>query len=100
MSAGDDLTPDERARIAPYVTDPVGPVFALTHLPEAVKGALFARYSRSANSVRRILLDEFIPGGGAAAAGGPEVGAVHAVRALRHPVERPLEVRAAARHRC
>ncbi len=76
MSAGDDLTPDERARIAPYVTDPVGPVFALTHLPEAVKGALFARYSRSANSVRRILLDEFIPGGGgAAAAGGPEVGA-------------------------
>jgi len=76
MSAGDDLTPDERARIAPYVTDPVGPVFALTHLPEAVKGALFARYSRSANSVRRILLDEFIPdGSGATEVGGPEVGA-------------------------
>jgi len=61
MAPGDDLTPEERARIAPYVTDPVGPVFALTHLPEAVKGALFARYSRSANSVRRILLDEFVP---------------------------------------
>ena len=61
MAPGDDLSPEERARIAPYVTDPVAPVFALTHLPEAVKGALFARYSRSANSVRRILLDEFVP---------------------------------------
>ena len=74
MAPGDDLTPDERARIAPYVTDPVGPVFALTHLPEAVKGALFARYSRSANSVRRILLDEFIPDGDQGGIGS-EVGA-------------------------
>ena len=81
MAPGDDLTPEERARIAPYVTDPVGPVFALTHLPEAVKGALFARYSRSANSVRRILLDEFVPDTGPrdvtsqGAAVGSEVGA-------------------------
>lgn len=63
MAPGDDLTPDERARIAPYVTDPVGPVFALVNLPEAVKGALFARYSRTAKSLRRILLDEFMPDG-------------------------------------
>jgi thymidylate synthase ThyX len=35
-------------------------VFALTNLPETVKGALFARYSRSAKSVRRLFLDEFI----------------------------------------
>lgn len=60
MAGTGDLTPDERARVAPYVTDPEGPVFALLGLPEAVKGALFARYSRSANSVRRILLEEFV----------------------------------------
>ena len=60
MGAGGDLSADERARVAPYVTDPEGPVFALRGLPEAVKGALFARYSRSPNSVRRILLDEFL----------------------------------------
>lgn len=61
MGASGDLTAEERDRVAPYVTDPDGPVFALLDLPEAVKGALFARYSRSPNSVRRILLDEFLP---------------------------------------
>ena len=35
-------------------------MFALTNLPETVKGALFARYSRSAKSVRRLFLDEFL----------------------------------------
>jgi thymidylate synthase ThyX len=30
------------------------------NLPEAVKGALFSRYSRSSKSLRRVLLDEFI----------------------------------------
>ena len=58
----DDLTPDERERLRPYVTDLDGPVFALTNLPEVVKGALFARYSRSPKSLRRLLLDEFLPG--------------------------------------
>ncbi len=58
---GDVLTADERARLAPYVTDLDGPVFALTGLPEVVKGALFARYSRSPKSLRRLLLDEFLP---------------------------------------
>lgn len=57
----DDLTPHERERVAPYVTDVDGPVFALTNLPEVVKGALFARYSRSPKSLRRLLLDEFLP---------------------------------------
>ena len=59
--SGGDLSADERARVAPYVTDPDGPVFALVNLPEAVKGALFARYSRSPDSLRRILLQEFLP---------------------------------------
>ncbi len=35
-------------------------MFALTNLPETVKGALFARYSRSAKSLRRLFLDEFL----------------------------------------
>ncbi len=61
MSIPDELTDDERRRLAHYVTDVDGPVFALTNLPEVVKGALFARYSRSAKSLRRLLLDEFLP---------------------------------------
>ena len=36
------------------------PVFALVNLPEVVKGALFARYSRSSKSLRRLFLDEFV----------------------------------------
>jgi thymidylate synthase ThyX len=43
-----------------YFTNLEGPVFALVNLPEVVKGALFARYSRSAKSLRRLFLDEFV----------------------------------------
>jgi len=50
---------EERSALAPYFTNVDGPVFALTNLPEAVKGALFARYSRSAKSLRRLFLEEF-----------------------------------------
>jgi thymidylate synthase ThyX len=53
------FTPEERTRLAPYFTNLDGHVFALTNLPETVKGALFARYSRSAKSLRRLFLDEF-----------------------------------------
>ena len=49
----------ERARLAPYFTNSDRHVFALTNLPETVKGALFARYSRSPKSLRRLFLDEF-----------------------------------------
>ena len=64
----DDLTPAERARLAPHFTDLDGPVFALVNLPETVKGALFARYSRYPGTLRRLFLDEFadsVPAGGA-----------------------------------
>jgi thymidylate synthase ThyX len=54
------FTPDEARALAPYFTNTDKPVFALTNLPETVKGALFARYSRSAKSVRRLFLDEFL----------------------------------------
>lgn len=56
------FTDDERAALAPYFTNLDGPVFALVNLPEVVKGALFARYSRSAKSLRRLFLDEFLRG--------------------------------------
>src|SRR5260221_11906457 len=56
----DTLTTDETRALAPYFTNTDKPVFALTNLPETVKGALFARYSRSAKSLRRLFLDEFL----------------------------------------
>jgi thymidylate synthase ThyX len=55
-----EFTPDEQGALAPYFSNLDGPVFALTNLPETVKGALFARYSRSAKSLRRLFLDEFL----------------------------------------
>jgi thymidylate synthase ThyX len=58
----DQFSPDERARLAPCFTSLDGPVFALVNLPEVVKGALFARYSRSPKSLRRLFLDEFASG--------------------------------------
>ena len=54
------FTPEEAAAIAPYFTNLDRPIFALVNLPETVKGALFARYSRSAKSLRRLFLDEFL----------------------------------------
>jgi hypothetical protein len=42
-----------------FLTDPDGDVFALTGLPEVVKGAVFARYSRSPAGVKDLLIDEF-----------------------------------------
>jgi len=54
------FTGEERDLLRPYFTDLEGPVFAIVNLPEVVKGALFARYSRSPKSVRRLFLDEFI----------------------------------------
>ncbi|HEX4805492.1 MAG TPA: FAD-dependent thymidylate synthase [Conexibacter sp.] len=53
------FTEAERARLAPHVSDLDAPVFALLNLPETVKGALFARYSRYPGTLRRLFLDEF-----------------------------------------
>jgi len=55
----EQFTPQERATLEPFVSNLDGPVFALTNLPEAVKGAMFARYSRTTKSLRRLFLDEF-----------------------------------------
>jgi thymidylate synthase ThyX len=63
----ESFTPEERALLAPHFTNLDRPVFALVNLPETVKGALFARYSRYSGTVRRLFLEEFAadePAGG------------------------------------
>ncbi len=57
---GETFTPAERSALEPYFTNVDRPVFALRNLPEVVKAALFARYSRSPKSLRRLFLDEFL----------------------------------------
>jgi len=56
----EEFTDAEAAILRRYFTNLEGPVFALVNLPEVVKGALFARYSRSSKSLRRLFLDEFV----------------------------------------
>ena len=56
----EQFTADEEDILRRYFTNLDQPVFALVNLPEVVKGALFARYSRSAKSLRRLFLDEFV----------------------------------------
>ena len=55
----ESFSDDERTRLAPHFTNLDRPVFALVNLPETVKGALFARYSRYPGTLRRLFLDEF-----------------------------------------
>jgi thymidylate synthase ThyX len=58
--AQESWTAEEADVLRRYFTNLDGPVFALVNLPEVVKGALFARYSRTAKSLRRLFLDEFV----------------------------------------
>jgi thymidylate synthase ThyX len=73
------FTDAEATLVAPYFTNLDRPVFALVNLPETVKGALFARYSRSAKSLRRLFLDEFLED----TAGAPLPSATGSARAER-----------------
>jgi thymidylate synthase ThyX len=59
IAGAETFTAEEREVLGRYFTNLDGPVFALVNLPEVVKGALFARYSRSSKSLRRLFLDEF-----------------------------------------
>ncbi len=54
------FTPAETDILRRFFTNTDRPVFGLINLPEVVKGALFARYSRSPKSLRRLFLDEFV----------------------------------------
>jgi len=56
----EEFSADEADVLRRYFTNLDRPVFALVNLPEVVKGALFARYSRSPKSLRRLFLDEFV----------------------------------------
>jgi thymidylate synthase ThyX len=56
----ESFTPEERELLSRFFTNVDGPVYGIVNLPEVVKGALFARYSRSPLSVRRLFLDEFV----------------------------------------
>jgi thymidylate synthase ThyX len=49
----------EQALLAPHFTNLDRHVFCLVNLPETVKGALFARYSRYGGTLRRLFLEEF-----------------------------------------
>jgi thymidylate synthase ThyX len=68
------FTPAELELLAPHFTNANEPVFGLVNLPETVKGALFARYSRYPGTLRRLFLDEFADSleGGAVAFEGSE----------------------------
>ena len=58
--ATETFTVEEQDILRRYFTNLDQPVFALVNLPEVVKGALFARYSRTHKSLRRLFLDEFV----------------------------------------
>ncbi|HEX9694854.1 MAG TPA: FAD-dependent thymidylate synthase [Actinomycetota bacterium] len=73
----EEFTPHERAILGRVAGNIDSNVFAVMNLPEAVKGALFARYSRTAKSLRRLFLDEFLRGGDVeslGSAGGSDLG--------------------------
>ncbi|MEK6613332.1 MAG: thymidylate synthase, partial [Candidatus Binatota bacterium] len=55
----EQFTPAEEKNLTPFFTNLNEPVFGLK-LPQEVAGALFSRYSRSAKSLRRTFLDEFL----------------------------------------
>ena len=60
LYAAESFSTEEADVLRRYFTNLDQPVFALVNLPEVVKGALFARYSRSLSSLRRLFLDEFV----------------------------------------
>ena len=55
----ESFSAEERAALEPHFSNLDRPVFALVGLPETVKGAMFARYSRYPGTLRRLFLDEF-----------------------------------------
>jgi thymidylate synthase ThyX len=53
---------EEQRLLESHFTNLDRPVFCVVNLPEVVKGALFARYSRYGGTLRRLFLDEFVEG--------------------------------------
>ena len=69
-----EFTDKETQALAPFFTNVDAPVFGLK-LPQEVAGALFSRYSRTAKSLRRVFLDEFV--GEQGLAGSLQIGRAH-----------------------
>jgi thymidylate synthase ThyX len=65
---------EEQRLLRPHFTNLDLPVFCVVNLPEVVKGALFARYSRYPGTLRRLFLEEFVEEGGANPATDPSAG--------------------------
>lgn len=55
-----EFTEEELTILKPFFSNMDKDIFVIKNLPEVVKGAMFSRYSRTAKSLRRVLLDEFI----------------------------------------
>ena len=70
----EQFSADEQRLLEPHFTNLDSPVFCVVNLPEVVKGALFARYSRYGGTLRRLYLDEFAgeDSGGTESAAGSE----------------------------
>lgn len=73
-----EFSSDETAMLSERFTNSDDDVFGLTNLPDVTKAALFARYSRSSKSLRRLFLDEFNDASYSVDQLGPEVGSVRA----------------------
>jgi len=59
-SSNEVFTTEEKKILSSYVSNTDRSIFALTNLPEVIKGALFSRYSRSTLGLRSLLLRDFI----------------------------------------
>jgi len=70
----EEFTAEERRLLEPHFTNLDKPVFGVVDLPEVVKGALFARYSRYQGTLRRLYLDEFAADQGGHPARDPSAG--------------------------
>jgi thymidylate synthase ThyX len=75
----ENYTNEEKNILKNFFTNTDKPVFGLINLPDVVKGALFARYSRSNKSLRRLFLDEFYSGNIIISNDGSEVGLKRAI---------------------
>lgn len=59
MAQNNKFTEEEAKIVDRYFTNRYKNVFGLKNLPDSVKAALFARYSRTHKPLRRLFLDEF-----------------------------------------
>jgi thymidylate synthase ThyX len=77
---GEEFSTEEMRLVEPHFTNLDLPVFCVVDLPEVVKGALFARYSRYAGTLRRLFLEEFAEDGVEARSGDRGTGSERAER--------------------